>query len=90
MKTKDQAMQKVKNYLTHLQMHGRMPKVIHIDCRHEFINDTLLKWLYLKGMEVYMTAPYSLSQNRVAECINWTLENFARAMCFTTNLAVFL
>jgi len=32
-KTKDQSMQKVKNYLTHLQTYGKMPKAIHIDHR---------------------------------------------------------
>jgi len=67
MKTKDQAMQKVKNYLTHLQTHGKMPKAIHINRRHEFVNDTLLEWLYLRGMEVHMTAPHSPSQNGVIE-----------------------
>ena len=61
MKTKDQVMQKVKNYLTHLQTHGKMPKAIHIDCRHEFVNDSLLEWLYLKEMEVHMTTSHSLS-----------------------------
>jgi transposase InsO family protein len=89
-KTKDQSMQKVKNYLTHLQTHGNMPKVIHIDHGHEFVNNSLLEWLYSKGMEVHMTAPHSPSQNRVTEHMNRTLEDLARAMCFTADLPVFL
>jgi len=90
MKTKDQPTQKVKNYLTHLQTYGKMPKVIHIDRRWEFVNDSLLEWLYSKGMEVHMTAPHSPSQNGVAECMNRTLEDLARAMCFAADLPVFL
>ena len=34
---------------------------MHIDCGREFVTDLLLDWLYLKGMEVHMTTPYSLS-----------------------------
>jgi transposase InsO family protein len=90
MKTKDQLTQKVKNYLTHLQTYGKTPKAIHIDHRQEFINYSLLEWLYSKGMEVHMTAPHSSSQNGVAECMNWTLEDLARAMCFAADLPVFL
>jgi hypothetical protein len=90
MKTKDQSTQKVKNYLTHLQTYGKMPKVIHIDHRQKFVNDSLLEWLYSKGMKVHMTAPHSPSQNRVTECMNWSLKDLARAMCFATDLPVFL
>ena len=67
LKSKDQAAQKVKNYFTHLEVQGRMPKAICIDCGCEFVNNSLLKWLYSKGMEVHMTTPHSPSQNGVAE-----------------------
>jgi transposase InsO family protein len=67
LKSKDQAVQKVKNYFTHLEVQGRMPNAIHIDCGCEFINDSLLEWLYSKGMEVHMTAPHSPSQNGVTK-----------------------
>ena len=77
LKLKDQAMQKLKNYFTHLEVQGKMPKVMHIDRRCEFVNDLLLDWLYSKGMEVHMTAPYSLSQNGVTERMNRTLEELA-------------
>jgi len=55
MKTKDQSTQKVNNYLTHLQTYGNTSKAIHINHRQKFVNDSLLEWLYLKGMEVHMT-----------------------------------
>jgi hypothetical protein len=90
LKSKDQAAQKVKNYFTHLEVQGRMPKAIRIDRGHEFVNDSLLEWLYLKGMEVHMTTPHSPSQNRVAEQMNQTLEELARAMHLAANLPVFL
>jgi transposase InsO family protein len=90
MKTKDQLTQKVKNYLTYLQTYGKMPKAIHINCGRKFVNDSLLKWLYLKGMEVHMTTPHSPSQNGIAERMNRTLEDLARAMHFAADLPVFL
>jgi transposase InsO family protein len=62
--------QKLKNYFTHLEVQGKMPKAMHINRRHEFVNNLLLDWLYSKGMEVHMTAPYSPSQNGVAEHMN--------------------
>jgi hypothetical protein len=88
MKTKDQLMQKVKNYLTYLQTYGQTPKAIHINCGRKFVNDSLLEWLYSKGMEVYMTTPHSPSQNSIAERMNRTLEDLARAMHFAADLPV--
>jgi hypothetical protein len=43
---------------------------MRIDRRRKFVNDLLLDWLYSKGMEVHMTAPYSPSQNGIVECMN--------------------
>jgi len=37
-----------------------------------------------------MTTSHSPSQNRVTECINWSLEDLARAMRFATDLPMFL
>jgi hypothetical protein len=66
LKTKNQAAQKVKNYFTHLELQGKLPKAMYINCGHEFVNKSLLEWCYSKGMEVYKTAPYSSFQNDVA------------------------
>ena len=74
LKTKDQAAQKVKNYFTHLEVQGKTPKAMHVDRGREFVNDSLLEWLYSKGMEVHMTAPHSPAQNGVTERMNRTLE----------------
>lgn len=67
-----------------------MPKVMHINHRHKFVNDSLLEWLYLKGMEVHMTAPYLLAQNGVAKQMNRTLKELARVMHLAAGLLVFL
>ncbi len=63
---------------------------MHIDRGHEFVNDSLLEWLYLKGMEVYMTAPHSPSQNGITKRMNRTLKDLAQAMRIAADLPVFL
>ena len=90
LKTKDQAAQKVKNYFTHLETQGKSPKAIRIDRGREFLNESLLEWCYSKGMEVHKTAPYSSSQNGVAERMHRTLADLARAMRIAADLPVFL
>jgi transposase InsO family protein len=90
LKTKDQAAQKVKNYFTHLETQGKSPKAIRIDRGCEFVNESLLEWCYSKGMEVHKTAPYSSSQNGIAECMHHTLADLARVMRIAANLLVFL
>jgi len=90
LKSKDQVAQKVKNYLTHLEVQGKMPKAICVDCGCEFVNKVLLQWCYAKGMEVHMTAPHSPSQNGVTKQMNCMLKDLARAMHFAADLPVFL
>ena len=41
LKTKDQAIQSVKNYVTHLKTLGRNPKALWFDRGKEFINEDL-------------------------------------------------
>jgi transposase InsO family protein len=65
------------NYMTHLNVQGKTPKAICMDCGCEFVNETLFGWCQSKGMEMQMTAPYSPSQNSVAERMNRTLKELA-------------
>jgi len=44
LKTKDQAAQKVKDYLTYLKMHEKMPCAIRTDRGQEFLNKYLTSW----------------------------------------------
>ena len=72
-KQKSDPAQAVINYLAHLKTQGRNPKGIQIDCGKEFINEKLENWCKERGMEIRYTAPYSPSQNGIAEWMNHTL-----------------
>src|ERR1700678_1646267 len=80
LKKKSDAADKVKNYLAHLISHNRKPKAIRIDRGKEFLNEHLTAWCHEKGIEIQLTAPYSPSQNGVAERMNRTLVEIAWAM----------
>ena len=80
LKEKGEAAQKVKEYLAQLLSHDRKPKAIHIDQGKEFVNKGLIAWCREKGIDIQMTAPYSPSQNGVAERMNRTLVELAWAM----------
>ena len=88
LKKKSDAMQKVKNYFTQLISHNQKPNAIHIDCGKEFLNINLTSWCNERGIDTQMTAPYSPSQNGVAERMNRTLVELAKAMM--RNLPSFL
>ena len=90
LKTKDQAAQKVKDYLTYLRTHEKIPCTIQTDHRREFLNEYLRSWCQSQGIELQTTAPYSPSQNGVAEHMNHTLVELARAMLITAKLPEFL
>ena len=70
-KQKSDAAQAVINYLAYLKTQGRDPKGIQIDCGKEFINKKLENWCKEHGIEIYYTAPYSPSQNGIAEFAEW-------------------
>ena len=72
-KQKSDATQVVINYLAHLKTQGRNPKGIQIDQGKEFVNEKLESWCKEHGMEIRYTAPYSPSQNGIAERMNRTL-----------------
>ena len=84
LKGKHEAAQQIKNYMTHLHIHGINTHAICIDWGTEFINKDLQDWCHVKGMEIQMTAPYSPSQNGVAEQMNRTLVELACAMINAT------
>src|ERR1700676_2648874 len=67
------------NYLTYLKARGHKPKGIQIDRGKEFINEKLEQWCKEQGIELRLTAPYSPPQNGMAERMNRTLEELARA-----------
>ena len=89
-KQKSDAAQAIINYLAHLKTQRRNPKGIQIDCGKEFINEKLENWCKERGMEIRYTAPYSPSQNGIAERMNCTLVELSRAMIITNDLPEFL
>lgn len=80
LKGKNEAAQKVKEYLAYLTAHDMKPKAICINCGKEFVNESLTSWCHEHGIEIQMTVPYSPSQNGVAEWMNCTLVKLAHAM----------
>ena len=80
LKKKTEAADKIKNYITQLISHNKKTKAIRIDRGREFLNQQLSAWCHEKGMNIEVTAPYSPSQNGVAERMNWTLVEISRAM----------
>ena len=70
LKTKDQAAQQIKNHFTHLSVHGKQPRAIQINRGTEFVNQDLMTWCETRGIDVQRTAPYSPSQNGIAERMN--------------------
>ena len=71
------------------QKFGKAPRWIRIDNGEEFVNEEIKKWVAEKGITIETTAPYSLSQNSVAERLNWTLLERARAMIIAKGLLKF-
>src|SRR6267154_2345952 len=68
MKSKDETSEKVQGYLTYLERHWeKLPKRIRADNGTEYINKNLITWCNQKGIQIESTAPYSPSQNGVAE-----------------------
>jgi hypothetical protein len=90
LKSKQEATQYVKNYITHLHARETSTHAICIDRGTEFVNKDLKDWCNAKGMEIQATAPYSPSQNSVAERMNRTLVELARAMIMASKLPEFL
>src|SRR6267142_3281687 len=90
LKTKDQAAQQTKNYFTYLSVHEKQPRAIRIDHGTEFINHNLMTWCEMWGIDVQRMVPYSPSQNGMAERMNQTLVELARAMLTAAELPEFL
>ena len=90
LKTKDQAVQKIMDYMTYLQARGKTPCAIRADRGTEFVNKALKGWCQSQGIELQVTAPYSPSQNGVVERMNRTLVELAHTMLTASELLEFL
>jgi len=90
LKMKDQAAQKIMDYMTYLKAWGKTPCAIRADRGTEFVNETLREWCNSQGVELQVTAPYSPSQNGVAEQMNHTLVKLTCTMLTASELPEFL
>ena len=87
MKTKDEASEKVKHYLTYIEHQGqKCPKVIRADNRCEYVNKDLIGWCHTKGIELQTTAPHTPEQNGIVERWNRTVVKLSRAMLIAHQL----
>jgi hypothetical protein len=90
LKNKSDANQCVKQYFTHLHVRGISTHAFRVDRGTEFVNNDLLTWCKDKGMDIQMTAPYSPSQNGIAERMNRTLVELVRTMLSASKMPEFL
>jgi len=90
LKRKSHATQKVIEYMAYLKARGKSPCSIRVNCRSEFVNETLMKYSSTQGIVLQMTALYSPSQNGVAKRMNCTLVELACTILAASKLPEFL
>src|SRR5271168_1025937 len=90
-KHKDEALTKFKQYKSFVETQtGYKLKKLRVDGGGEFINKEFKIFLLDSGIQLDVTTPYSPSQNGIAERLNRTLVEHARAMLHAHNLPYFL
>ena len=81
LKRKSDAAKVLENWVTMIQTQfHKTPKRIRTDCGKEWLNKALSKFAIKKGIQWEPTAPYSQSQNGVAERSNRVIVSRARTM----------
>ena len=76
----------IKTYVSTIEnKFGQAPKYLHFDNRKELVNKELEKFAREKGIVIETTAPYSPSQNGVAERFNRILLELSWAMLIKKN-----
>jgi hypothetical protein len=87
MTNKSQATDKVKQYITHLQIrYDKKPCIVRTDNGTEYVNRELIEWCKDRGIELQHSAPYSPQSNGAPERLNRTLIELARAMLIAKSL----
>ena len=87
MKTRNQALHHFKTYKALVERQQGIPlKIIHVDNAKELVQGQFKTYLDSSGIKLEITAPYSSSQNGVAEHLNRTLVEHAHAMLISRGL----
>ena len=90
-KGKGEAFGRIAGYFAEVERKfGKTPRWIRMDNGKEMVNEQLTALCAAKGIEIQPTAPYSPSQNGVAERLNRTLLEAARAMLIAKNMPAYL
>jgi len=88
---KKDAVPRIKDYATMIKWKfGKFPKWMCFDNGTKLVNTETKAWAGQRGIELEVTAPYSQSQNGVAERFNRTHMELAWAMLFAKGLPEFL
>ena len=91
MKTKGEAFNWIKEQVAKIEWKfGKVPRWIRINNGKKFVNEEMEEWAAEKGITIETTAPYLPSQNGIAEQLNQTLLEMARAMIIAKGLPKFL
>ena len=91
MKSRDAALDRFKHFAKLLETQvGRRIKVINVDNTKEYTEGQFKAHLSSQGIVLRTTAPYSPAQNGIAERLNRTLAERARAMLLAHNSPKFL
>ncbi|KAJ3521915.1 hypothetical protein NMY22_g12109 [Coprinellus aureogranulatus] len=91
LKDKGEAADKIAHHVAAVEMRfGKPPAWIRFDNGKELVNERTKALCAGKGIEIHTTAPYSPSQNGVAERLNRTLLEAARAMMLAKQLPAYL
>ncbi|EKM57314.1 uncharacterized protein PHACADRAFT_194873 [Phanerochaete carnosa HHB-10118-sp] len=91
MRSRDAALDHFKKYKACVEKQTRKKlKAVRCDNAKEFVDGKFKAYLDEQGIILEMTAPYSPAQNGIAEHLNRTLVEYARAMLIAKNLPKFL
>jgi transposase InsO family protein len=91
LQNKGEAAGRIKEHVRKIkQKRGKAPTYMRVDNGRELVNDEIIKFCREEGITIETTAPYSPSQNGVAERFNRTLIELVRAMLIAKGLPTFL
>jgi hypothetical protein len=91
MKKRTEVLGRMKDYDAYIfTQTGKHVKAFHCDNAKEYISKDVREYLGSRGIRLELTAPYSPQQNGVAERLNRTLIEHARAMLAARNIPLFL
>jgi hypothetical protein len=91
LRAKGDAPQRIKEHVAKVkQRFGKCPTYMRVDNGKELVNDEVKKFCAEEGITIETSAPYSPSQNGVAERFNRTLVELVRAMLIAKGLPSFL